>query len=125
MKRDAKVKAVFFLEKRQQKKDSFQSGVSIHFGVMNRRYSFSWEFFEEIYYVFLYLRQTKVLTYIQNITDMLWGNVLGCIESGALEEDSNINKVKNFDIQTVMHLQCSVTTVLKGGHQNLRLGWIS
>ena len=73
MKRDAKVKAVFFLEKRQQKKDSFQSGVSIHFGVMNRRYSFSWEFFEEIYYVFLYLRQTKVLTYIQNITDMLWG----------------------------------------------------
>ena len=116
------MKAVFFLEKRQQKKDSFQSGVSIHFGVMNRRYSFSWEFFEEIYYVFLYLRQTKVLTYIQNITDMLWGNVLGCIESGALEEDSNINKVKNFDIQTVMHLQCSVTKVLKGGHQNLRLG---
>ena len=33
-------------------------------------------------------------------------DVLGYIESGALEEDSNSNNVKNFDIQTVMHLQC-------------------
>ena len=50
-----------------------------------------------------YRRMTIRYTYIQKI------DVLGYIESGALEEDSNINNVKNFDIQTVMHLQCSVT----------------
>ena len=53
-----------------------------------------------------YRRMTIRYTYIQKI------DVLGYIESGALEEDSNINNVKNFDIQTVMHLQCSVTTVV-------------